>query len=136
MLTIIRLASQIFGKKLIKLTEQNLSHKDIIKKKTMHYHFQGAKLKTSLDNNKKVVSKWVIIKYFFGGGTWRTRTRWAIFKCKVRDNSAPKMILGAKPETYIFLSFVSQFSRTSKTFKRETARRKYYQHEINIVYIY
>ena len=135
-MSIIRLVSQIFGKKLIKLTEQNLSHKDIIKKKTMHYHFQGAKLKTSLDNNKKVVSKWVIIKYFFWGGTWRTRTRWAIFKCKVRDNSAPKMILGAKPETYIFLSFVSQFSRTSKTFKRETARRKYYQHEINIVYIY
>ena len=135
-MSIIRLVSQIFGKKLIKLTEQNLSHKDVIKKKTIHYHFQGAKLKTSLDNNKKVVSKWVIIKYFFLGGTWRTRTRWAIFKCKVRDNSAPKMILGAKPETYIFLSFVSQFSRTSKTFKRETARRKYYQHEINIVYIY
>ena len=68
MLSIIRLASQIFGKKLIKLTEQNLSHKDIIKKKTIHYNFQGGKLKTSLDNNKKVVSKWVIIKDFFWGG--------------------------------------------------------------------
>ena len=67
MLSIICLVSQIFGKKLIKLTEQNLSHKDIIKKKTIHYHFQVAKLKTSLDNNKKVVLKWVIIKYFFGG---------------------------------------------------------------------
>ena len=67
MLSIIRLVSQIFGKKLIKLTEQNLSHKDVIKKKTIHYHFQGAKLKTSLDNNKKVVSKWVIIKDFFWG---------------------------------------------------------------------
>ena len=60
--------SQIFGKKLIKLTEKNLSHKDIIKKKTIHYHFEGAKLKTSLDNNKKVVLKWVIIKYFSFGG--------------------------------------------------------------------
>ena len=49
--------SQIFGKKLIKLTKQNLSHKDVIKKKTIHYHFQGAKLKTSLDNNEKVVLK-------------------------------------------------------------------------------
>ena len=67
MLSIILLVSQIFGKKLIKLTEQNFSHKDIIKKKTIHYHFQGAKLKTSLDN-KKVVSKWVIIKYFFLAG--------------------------------------------------------------------
>ena len=57
MLSIIRLVSQIFGKKLIKLTEKNLSHKDIIKKKTIHYHFEGAKLKTSLDNNKKVVLK-------------------------------------------------------------------------------
>ena len=57
--------SQIFGKKLIKLTKQNLSHKDVIKKKTIHYHFQGAKLKTSLDNNEKVVLKWVIIKRFF-----------------------------------------------------------------------
>ena len=70
MLSIIRLVSQIFGKKLIKLTEQNLSHKDVIKKKTIHYHFQGAKLKTSLDNNKKIVFKWVVIKCFFleGGG--------------------------------------------------------------------
>ena len=67
MLSIIRLVSQIFGEKLIKLTEKNLSHKDIIKKKTIYYHFGGAKLKTSLDNNKKVVLKWVIIKYFFGG---------------------------------------------------------------------
>ena len=67
MLSIIRLVSQIFGEKLIKLTEKNLSHKDIIKKKTIYYHFEGAKLKTSLDNNKKVVLKWVIIKYFFGG---------------------------------------------------------------------
>ena len=60
--------SQIFGKKLIKLTEKNLSHKDIIKKKTIHYHFEGAKLKTSLDNNKKVVLKWVIIKDFSFAG--------------------------------------------------------------------
>ena len=55
-LSIIRLASQIFGEKLIKLTEQNLSHKDVITK-TLHYHFQGVKLKTSFDDNKKVVSK-------------------------------------------------------------------------------
>ena len=34
-----------------------LPHQDDIKKKTWHYHFQGARLKTSLDNNKKVVSK-------------------------------------------------------------------------------
>ena len=34
----------------------------------MYYHSQGAKLKTSLDNSEKVVSKWVIIKYFFWGG--------------------------------------------------------------------
>ena len=67
MLSIIRLVSQIFGKKLLKLTEQSLSHKDVIKKKTIHYHFQGVKLKTSLDSNKRVVSKWVIIKYFLGG---------------------------------------------------------------------
>ena len=60
--------SQSFGKKLIKLTEQNLSHKDVIKKKTIHYHFQGAKLETSVDSNQKVVSKWVIIKCFFLGG--------------------------------------------------------------------
>ena len=39
MLSIIRLISQIFGKKLIKLTEQNLSH-----------------------------SKWVVKKCFFWGG--------------------------------------------------------------------
>ena len=51
-----------------KLTEQNLSHKDVIKKKTLHYHFQGARLKTSLDNNKKVVLKWVIIKDFSFAG--------------------------------------------------------------------
>ena len=55
----------IIWEKLLKLTEQNLSHKYIIKKKTLHYHFQGAKLKTSLDNNKKIVSKWVAIKRFF-----------------------------------------------------------------------
>ena len=54
---------EFLGKK-IKLTEQNLSHKDIIKKKTLHYHFQGARLKTSLDNNKKIVSKWVTTKHF------------------------------------------------------------------------
>ena len=34
---------------------------------TLHYHFQGAKLKAYLDNNKKLVSKWVIIKRFFSG---------------------------------------------------------------------
>ena len=34
----------------IKLKEKNLSHKHVIKKKTLHYHFQGAKLKASLDN--------------------------------------------------------------------------------------
>ena len=56
-----------FGKKLIKLTEKNLSHKDAIKKTTLHCHFQGAKFKTSLGNNKKIVSKWVMIKRFFGG---------------------------------------------------------------------
>ena len=71
MLSIIRLVGQIFGKKLIKLTEYNLSHKEVLKKKTLHYHFQAAKLKTSLDNNKNVVSKWVIIKlFFFLGGGW------------------------------------------------------------------
>ena len=57
MLSIIRLVGQIFGKKLTKLTEYNLSHKEVLKKKTLHYHFQAAKLKTSLDNNKNVVSK-------------------------------------------------------------------------------
>ena len=72
---------------------------------TLHYHFQGAKLKAYLDNNKKLVSKWVLIKRFFGvgrgRGAWRTRTRLkmrtrrAVFLSKVRDNSAPKMILGA-----------------------------------------
>ena len=31
MLSIIGLVSQIFGKKLIKLTERSLSHKDVIK---------------------------------------------------------------------------------------------------------
>ena len=51
----------------IKLTEKNLSHKDAIKKTTLHCHFQGAKFKTSLGNNKKIVSKWVMIKRFFGG---------------------------------------------------------------------
>ena len=57
----------IIWEKLLKLTEQNLSHKYIIKKKTLHYHFQGAKLKTYLDNNKKLVSNWVII-FFRGRG--------------------------------------------------------------------
>ena len=100
MLSIIRLVSQSFSKKLIKLTEQNLSHKDVIKKKTIHYHFQGAKLKTSLDNNKKVVSKWVIIKYFFWRGDMKNEreikdeNKASYFKCKLRNNSAPKMILG------------------------------------------
>ena len=57
----------------IKLTEYDVSHKGIIKKKTLHYHFQGAKLKTSLDYHKKVVSKWVIRKHFFGGGGYEER---------------------------------------------------------------
>ena len=70
MLSIICLVGQIFGKKLIKSTEYNLSHKEVLKKKTLHYHFQAAKLKTSFDNNKSVVSKWVIIKLFFFGGGW------------------------------------------------------------------
>ena len=40
-------------------------------------------------------------KTLFLGGGWRTRTRlkmrtrWAIVMSKVRDNSAPKLILGA-----------------------------------------
>ena len=46
-----------FWEKLIKLTKLNLSHKDVIKKQTLHYYLQGAKLKTNLDNNKKVASK-------------------------------------------------------------------------------
>ena len=76
MLSIIRLVGQIFGKKLIKLTEYNLSHKDVLKKKTLHYHFQAAKLKTSFDNNKNVVSKWVIIKCFFWEGAGRKEQEW------------------------------------------------------------
>ena len=72
MLSVIRLVSQIFGKKLIKLTEQNLSHKDFIKKNNT-LSFSGWRTRTRL----------------------KMRTRWTIFKCKVRDNSTPKMILGA-----------------------------------------
>ena len=49
----------------IKLKEKNLSHKDVIKKTTLHYHFHGAKLKTSLYHN---IKKWIIIKHFFVGG--------------------------------------------------------------------
>ena len=35
-----------------------------MKKKTLHYHLKSARLKTSFDNNKKVVSKQVTIKHF------------------------------------------------------------------------
>ena len=68
----------------------------MIKKKTLHYPFQGAKFKTSLDNNKKGCFEMSYNKMLFSeGGTWRTRTR---LKMRMRqaifmsDNSASKMI--------------------------------------------
>ena len=68
----------------------------------LHYNFQGVRLKTSLDNNKKAVLKWVTVKHFSleDMGGWRMRKRlkmrtgWAIFMSKLCNNSAPKMILG------------------------------------------
>ena len=50
---------------------------------TLHYHLQGAKLKAYLENNKNLVSKWVIIKRFFGGG----RTRGMKNKNEIKDEN-------------------------------------------------
>ena len=40
----------------------------MIKKKTLHYPFQGAKFKTSLDNNKKGCFEMSYNKMFFSEG--------------------------------------------------------------------
>ena len=54
---------------------------------TLHYHFQGAKLKAYLDNNKKLVSKWVIIKLFFVGGEGGRRTGGMKNESEIKDEN-------------------------------------------------